>query len=79
MRDSTLLVPLRESLNPSIRKDFRTLREFYSHYQNPLEPFISKIYGNYLKANEQPQGLKSYNEVIAWLIAYEKKYGKKAV
>lgn len=79
IRDSTLLVPLRESLNPSIRKDFRILREFYRQYQNPFEPFISKIYGNYLKANEQPQGLKSYNEVIAWLIAYEKKYGKKAV
>ena len=40
---------------------------------------INKIYGNYLKANQQPQGLMSYNEVIAWLIAYSKKYGKDAV
>lgn len=78
-RDSTLLVPLRESLKPSIRKDFRDLRTFYKKYENPLGPIISKIYGNYLKANEQPQGLMSYNEVIAWLIAYEKKYGKDEV
>jgi len=79
LRDSTRLVPLRESLNPAIRKDFKTLREFYRAYENPFEPIISKVYGNYLKANQQPQGLKSYNEVIAWLIAYEKKYGRKAV
>lgn len=79
LRDSTLLVPLRESLKPAIRKDYRELREFYQKYENPLEPVISKLYGNYLKANQQPQGIMSYNEVIAWLIAYEKKYGKPAV
>jgi hypothetical protein len=79
VRDSTLLVPLRESLRPAIRKDFRDLRAFYKKYENPFGPIISKIYGNYLKANQQPQGLMSYNEVIAWLIAYEKKYGKEAV
>jgi len=70
---------LRESLKPSIRKDFRDLRQFYKKYENPLGPMINKIYGNYLKANQQPQGLMSYNEVIAWLIAYSKKYGKDAV
>ena len=74
-RDSTLLVPLRESLKPSVRGDFRELRKFYKKYENPLDPIISKIYGNYLKANGQPQGLMSYNEVIAWLIAYHKKTG----
>ncbi|HXB43271.1 MAG TPA: DUF3810 domain-containing protein [Puia sp.] len=79
VRDSTLLVPLRESLRPAIRSDYRELREFYKKYENPLEPIISKLYGNYLKANQQPQGIMSYNEVIAWLIAYENKYGKPAV
>jgi uncharacterized protein DUF3810 len=79
LRDSTLLVPLRESLKPAIRKDYRDLRAFYKKYENPFEPLISKLYGNYLRANQQPQGLMSYNEVIAWLIAYEKKYGNEAV
>ena len=78
-RDSTLLMPLRESLRPAIRTDYRELREFDKKYENPLEPIISRLYGNYLKASQQPQGLMSYNEVIAWLIAYEKKYGREAV
>jgi len=79
VRDSTLLVPLRESLRPSIRKDYRDLRAFYKKYENPLEPIINKLYGNYLKANQQPQGMMSYNAVIAWLIAYEKRFGREAV
>ncbi|MBS1914764.1 MAG: DUF3810 domain-containing protein [Bacteroidetes bacterium] len=79
MRDSTLLVPLRESLKPTVRKDFRDLRKFYDQYQNPFEPYIRKLYGNYLKANQQPQGIMSYNEVIAWLIAYERKYGSEVI
>ncbi|MBS1946684.1 MAG: DUF3810 domain-containing protein [Bacteroidetes bacterium] len=77
--DSTKLVPLRESLRPSIRKDYRDLRAFYRKYENPFEPVINRLYGNYLKANQQPQGMMSYDEVIAWLIAYYKKYGKEAV
>jgi hypothetical protein len=27
-------------------------------------------YGHYLKANNQPAGKETYNEVVAWLIAY---------
>ncbi|HVM89719.1 MAG TPA: DUF3810 domain-containing protein [Puia sp.] len=75
MRDSTLLVPLRESLKPAIRKDYRDLRIFYKKFENPFEPVINRLYGNYLKANQQPQGIMSYDEVIAWLIAYYKKTG----
>jgi hypothetical protein len=32
-------------------------------------------YGEFLKANNQPAGKRSYNEVVAWLIAYYKKFG----
>jgi hypothetical protein len=76
VRDSTLMVPLREQLNPGVRKDFRNLREFFRKYNNPFEPYIRRLYGRYLKANNQPQGIMTYDEVIAWLIAYYKKYGE---
>jgi len=75
IRDSTLLVPLRESLRPAIRKDFRDLRQFYRKFESPLEPVFRHVYGGYLRANRQPQGLKTYNEVVAWLIAYGYRYG----
>src|SRR5579871_684494 len=75
VRDSNLVKKYRDQLHPSIRKDYRDLRKFFEQYTNPFEPIISKIYGRYLKANQQPQGLMSYDEVIAWLIAYYKKTG----
>jgi uncharacterized protein DUF3810 len=79
VRDSNLLKPFKAQLKPGVKKDFHDLNAFYRRYQNPFEPYIRKLYGNYLKANEQPQGLMSYNEVIAWLIAYYKKNGGGAI
>ena len=34
---------------------------------------------HYLKANNQPGGKLSYNEVVAWLVAYYKKFGAEAI
>ena len=76
LRDSTLVKALREKLNPGIKEDFAALRAYLKKYENPLEPYIRRLYGRYLKANRQPQGLKTYDEVTAWIIAYYKKYGK---
>ena len=75
LRDSTLVVPLRQSLRPAVRKDFRELLQFYRKFENPFEPVVRHLYGGYLRANRQPQGMKTYNEVVAWLIAYGYKYG----
>ncbi|HEY4337236.1 MAG TPA: DUF3810 domain-containing protein [Puia sp.] len=78
-RDSSQLKPLKEQLKPSIRADFRELQAFLIKYRNPFEPVIGRLYGRYLKANRQPQGMHTYNEVVAWLIAYYKKNGAAAI
>jgi hypothetical protein len=76
--DSTSFIPYRESLKPDVRQDLRDLKTFYRKYQNPLEPYIHALYGNYLKANRQPQGIASYDEVVGLAIAYYRKYGDAA-
>jgi len=73
-RDSTLMVPLREQLRSSVRNDLRMLRDFFSKYQNPFEPYIRKLYGRYLKANNQPNGIMTYDEVTGRIVAYYQKY-----
>ena len=73
--DSTAYIPYRESLKPAVRQDLRDLKAFYQKYQNPFEPLIHLIYGRYLKANHQPQGINSYDEVVGLAIAYYKKFG----
>ena len=75
LQDSNLVRPFREHLRPGIRQDYREMQAFNRKYENPFEPVVRRLYGNYLKANRQPQGIKTYNEVIAWLIAFAKKNG----
>ena len=76
--DSTAFIPYRESLKPDVRQDLRELKAFYQKYQNPFEPIIHAMYGRYLKANRQPQGIYSYDEVVGLAIAYYRKYGSAA-
>jgi hypothetical protein len=78
-KDSMAALEINKRLPISVKKDYIALRDFYLRYQNPIEPYIRKIYGQYLKANEQPSGMQSYTEVMAFLIAYYKKYGANAL
>ncbi len=78
-KDSATVKALNKSLPLQVKKDFNDLRIFFDQYQNPFEPIIRKIYGQYLIANEQPAGMRSYNEVMAFLVAYYKKYGEEAL
>jgi Protein of unknown function (DUF3810) len=79
VRDSNLVRPLRDNLHPFVRQYFRQIQRFNRKYENPFEPVVRGLYGHYLRANRQPQGLKTYNEVVAWLIAYAKKNGWEGV
>jgi hypothetical protein len=79
LRDSNLVRPLRDHLHPFVRRYFRQVRQFDRKYENPFEPVVRGLYGNYLRANRQPQGLMTYNEVIAWMIAYAKQRGWEGV
>ncbi len=74
-RDTALARSFQEKLHPQVVSDIREYREFYRKYRNAVEPIIMWGYGHYLKANNQPGGKQTYNEVVAWLIAYYKKYG----
>lgn len=75
MRDSLAAKANYTLLDTLVKKDVLDYRKFLREHQNPIEPFITLLYGNYLKANNQPQGIETYDEVVSWLIAYKKKYG----
>lgn len=78
-RDTALAKNFQQNLHPQVLADIKEYRDFYRKYKNPIEPIIMWGYGNFLKANNQPAGKRSYNEVVAWLIAYYKKYGVEAL
>ena len=66
----------RDRLDTLVKKDRREIREFFTKRKNRISPAVTSLYDQYLKLNQQAQGVNSYNEVIGWLIAYQKKYGK---
>jgi hypothetical protein len=77
--DTAAIRQLRASLHPRARRDKLEELAFRLKKKNGLQPYVSDFYGNYLKLNRQPHGLDTYNEVIAWLIGYMRKFGKEAM
>jgi hypothetical protein len=63
-------------LLPEVKADIKEWRDFLRRHKNPVEPIIRWAYGNYLRANQQPKGMYSYDDVITDLIAFNKKFGK---
>jgi len=59
-------------LNPGVRKNFQEMADFWASYQNPLEPVFKGIFNTFLKANNQPKGIKSYNAVVSLMVNYHK-------
>jgi hypothetical protein len=77
--DSMLAKSYVEKLHPQAKKDIEEYKSFLKKYSNDVEPVISWIYEGYLQANDQPEGKRAYNKVVAFLIAYYKKFGKEAL
>lgn len=72
-------IDLKKSEHPQVKKDIKTYRAYILKSRNAVEPVMSIAYDRYLRMNNQPHGKESYNEVVGWLIAYMKKYGKDAL
>ncbi len=64
------------NLDSLVRKDRKEIREFFYKRKNKISPLVSNVYDQYLKMNKQLAGINSYNEIIGWLLAYQKKQGK---
>ncbi|MDQ2751697.1 MAG: DUF3810 domain-containing protein [Bacteroidota bacterium] len=76
LMDSTAARNNYKQLDTLVKADLKTYRHYINSYKNPFEPLVTDLYGNYLKANNQPEGMETYNEVISWLIFYRMKYGR---
>ncbi|HLS29859.1 MAG TPA: DUF3810 domain-containing protein [Flavobacteriaceae bacterium] len=59
-----------EKINSGVRKNYQESYDFWEKYENPLEPFFKLFYGNYLKVNQQPEGMQSYHYVVGLLVNY---------
>ncbi|WGK64370.1 DUF3810 domain-containing protein [Croceiramulus getboli] len=66
----------RESMRYGIIANYQETQRFWSSFENPFEPFTKAFYSGYLKSNNQPEGMLSYNYVVALLVNYDKAHGQ---
>ncbi len=66
-------------LHPRVLTDKKTEMGYLDRTKNMVAPFMSTAYDKYLKLNNQPKGKATYDEVIAWLVAYMRKYGEEGI
>jgi len=72
-RDSLSFKELKPRISKAVKNDFLTERLYWSSYQNSLNNITGIFYNNFLKANNQPQGLNTYNRMVLLLMAKYKK------
>lgn len=77
--DLSCAIDLKKTEHAQVKKDQRTYFQYLTRSRNNIEPFMTGVYDKYLRLNNQPKGKQTYNEVVAWLVAYMKKYGKNAL
>lgn len=73
--DSSLFRKNFEALAEPVKKDIKIYKDFLKKYESPIDQFVTAFYEKYLHLNQQPEGYRSYNKVILWLLAYDQKFG----
>jgi hypothetical protein len=76
IRDSVLHKQVRACVSPQLHHDFVVERMYWRQYESQVETISSLFYDNFLKANNQPQGLMTYNRMIRLVISWYDEKGK---
>ncbi|WP_259070045.1 DUF3810 domain-containing protein [Mucilaginibacter sp. X4EP1] len=72
-RDSLQNKILKLTVSPAVHQDFVIERNYWRSYQSKLEVLSSIFYDKFLKANNQPQGLETYNRMVLLVMAKYRK------
>jgi hypothetical protein len=73
MKNPEQLAFIRADMRYGIIKNYQELRDFWEPYDdNIVEQISQKTYESYLKANNQPDGMRTYSYVVALLVNHYK-------
>jgi hypothetical protein len=67
-RDSTRSKVLYEMLAPIAKKDIETYRSFLKKYQGPIDEATTWFYTRFLRFNNQPEGMRSYDKGMVYVM-----------
>jgi len=60
-----------KKINKGVLKNFEENEIFWREYQTPINTFFEYIYDNFLKANQQKDGMEGYSKFVGLAIGYE--------
>lgn len=72
-RDTAANNELKTHLSIAVRGDFKAERAYWLSFRSKAGILSSIFYDDYLKANNQPKGLGTYNQMVLLLMAWYKK------
>lgn len=59
-------------LDAQVIEDRKKIKDFFIQRQHLLIPASTPLYDQFLQWNKQAKGIKSYDEVLLWVLAYNK-------
>ena len=59
-----------KTLSPIAIKDLKYYKAFVQQYQGPIDDFTTWFYTKFLRLNNQPEGMYSYNQGMVYLMRY---------
>lgn len=72
-RDSLASKALRPRISKAVIDDFKADRAYWLSFESKLGVLSSLFYDNYLKVNNQPQGMRTYNRMVLLVMAKYKR------
>ncbi len=67
--DETLYIGIYDSISDAVKRDMEYSRNYWKSKEGKAEKVASKVNDQYLKANNQTQGILSYNGVVKLLLS----------
>jgi len=70
LQDEAMLKPIIKTINPGIMTNFRENKAFWKSYETPIETVFDIFYDNFLKLNQQKDGMESYSRFVDLMVNY---------
>lgn len=70
MHDEATFKELLKKVHPGILKNYKESDLFWSEYQSPIEKGFHLFYDNFLKINQQKEGINSYSKFVDLMVNY---------
>lgn len=74
--DSLEFKRYKKRISTKVMADLKAERAYWEYYEGRLNAISSIFYDNYLKVNNQPQGLMTYNKMITLVMAWYRDHRK---